>query len=150
MKRYLITLSLLIPFILSAQNEHIVNEQVAFDYFMTKIFPKDYYGFSSKSVFFKGVTESEKKVFFARKCFDIKFITVDTEKNIKLKIDDFHFSKRKRNKYFDMKIFRSIKHKGYAYVQLSLYKKNEYYQDYYTIKIKDGNVVDFCYVNEVF
>lgn len=103
MKRYLITLLLLIPFILPAQNEQIVKEQIAFDYFMTKIFPKDYISFSSKSVFFKGTTESEKKVFFARKCFDVNFETIDTKNNIKLKSGGFHFSKKKRNKYFHMK-----------------------------------------------
>lgn len=43
-----------------------------------------------------------------------------------------------------------MKHKDYDYVYLSLYKKAKQYRDHYTIKIKDGNVVDFCYRNEVF
>ncbi len=157
MKRYLITLLLLIPFVLPAQNEQIIKEQIAFDYFMTKIFPKDYIGFSSKSVFFSGLTESKKRIFLAGRCFDenfknlfYKFKTIDTKKKLKIKTNSFRFSKRKRNKYFDMKIFRSMRHKGYDYVYLSLYKKNKHYRDHYTIKIKDGNVVDFCYRNEVF
>ncbi|WKD86742.1 hypothetical protein KCTC32516_02120 [Polaribacter huanghezhanensis] len=133
-------------------------EQLAFDYFMEKIFPKDYKGFTSKSVFFNGLSESKKDISGSfGKCFDedfkeffYDFKKVDINNKVKIKINNYRFSKRKKPKYFYMKIFRSVNYKGFDYIYISLYKKDKFYVDHYIVKIENKKIIDHCYVNEIF
>lgn len=146
---------ILITTIIYSSNAQQSNEQIAFDYFFTSIFPKDYsnkickIGFGGKTINYISSFGHYKPCFDKNEVlFSGSFEKTDITIPIKTeKISKIRFKKR-RSKYTVI-VFKAYPYKDYYFVQIEFSKNNEYTYAYYLKIDKDKNVVKFCKVGEV-
>jgi hypothetical protein len=133
-------------------------EQIAFDFFLEKVFTKEYA--DQKAIYFPGHTEAQNSLGgpFPR-CFPLDkdlvrlFYKSKPAKIGEVKVGpsiraNIKFLEKPKTKTLRIAIFRSVTLNGKKYVHLTLSKVNEFV-DHYIIKIIDQRVSDYCKVNEV-
>lgn len=139
-------------------SQGLESEQVAFDFFLKEIFPKEYP--SNNGLYFPGCTEKQSSLAGPfPKCFDSHKELVDffyktkpsELQQIKIRTEvqaNIKFLKKSRSNSLDVAVYRSFEFAGSEYVYISVYKDKEFV-DHYIITITDKKVKDHCKVGEV-
>ncbi len=162
-KEVKIIIMYLLTFILSALivSNDLSAEQIAFDYFVTKVLTQNYP--EKNKIYFSGQTQRKKSIggpFF--NCFKTDsafsqfyyqhYSDVESDQII---IDSSNFPKVKKStkmkgNQLNLEIYRSVNKYGIAYVYIMVYQPR-YFADHYLMKISISNqeVIDVCRVNEI-